>query len=177
MEELIESHLSKDELSDHDRSMLETPKSTQVNEPDEEMIRKQIKVAWDDNVDVPGVELKYGGCKYSASVANGIMYTGLLYVPEALRRKGIGTALIMKLVDSAKEKGIKEIWHTIESTEGLYTITNILKDAERKYYNTNDEEVTFQEAQDILKKKKTDGQAENGSISVGSLTVIEHLSK
>lgn len=137
----------------------------------------KMETEWDDNKTVPGVHLKLDNSTYDAYINDGVFYTGMLKVPEEERRKGIGSKLLFHLIEIAKEYGINEIRHRIQSFEGLMTITNVLNQPNRKYYLGNDKEISFQEAIEILKKKRGEGKQDDITIAVDSSTYIDQLEK
>lgn len=152
----------------------QSEKLPQQESPKDEMPTK-IEVEWDDNKHTPGVNLKLGKSTYEACIANGIFYDGMLKVPEEEKRKGIGSKLLSRLIEIAKEHDINEIWHTIQSLEGLMLINNKLKQPDRKYYLRGEEEISFQEAVEVLKIKKEEGKQNDTSIMVNSATYIDQL--
>ncbi|MBI5254655.1 hypothetical protein HY932_02650 [Candidatus Falkowbacteria bacterium] len=90
----------------------------------------------------------------------------------------VGSKLLSRLIEIAKEYGINKIWHTIQSLEGLMLINNKLKQPDRKYYlqgEGGEEEISFQEAVEVLKRKKEEGTQSDTSIMVNSATYIDRL--
>jgi len=136
-----------------------------------------IKVNWNENGELPCVQLTLGNSRYDAVLVNNALYAGMIEVPEEERRKGIGSQLLMKLVEIAKKEGVNQIVHTIQSLEGLMLISQKLKQADRKYFYQAKKEIPFSEAIEMLKRKKEEGKEADKTIMVQSTTYIDQLEK
>ncbi len=136
---------------------------------------KGIKIDWDENEALPRVQLTLGGSRYDAVLANNAFYAGMIEVPEDERRKGVGSQLLMELIEIAKKQGINQIVHTLQSAEGLILISQKLKQPDRKYYYQAKQEIPLAEAVEILKRKKEEGKEADKTIMVQSTTYIDQL--
>ena len=143
--------------------------------PEGEESPEVVKVNWDRNDELPSARLTLGSSRYDAVLAGNAFYDGMMEVPEDERRRGIGSQLLMRLVEIAKTQGINQIVHTIQSLEGLMIITKKLKQQDRKYFYQAKKEISFAEAVEILKRKKEEGKEADKTIMVQSTTYIDQL--
>lgn len=121
--------------------------------PYHEASPKTIEVTWNhlDSDEIPEVQIRLGESRYSALFVNNGFYGGKIEVPEEDRRQGIGTTLLMKMVEIAQEKGINDITHVIQSEEGLRLICNVLKEKDREYMDADFKKISFDEAHTLLR--------------------------
>jgi len=96
-------------------------------------------------------------------------------LPAEKQRTGIGTMLLKKLIEAAKERGVHLIYHHAQSLEGLLIIKNKLVVPERKYWDPkNGKELQYEEAVEILQQKKDKGVEDIGTF-VQTTTVVDEL--
>lgn len=138
-------------------------------------IPQEIQIELQQPDRILDVKLKLGDSTYGAFVVDGIIYASMLKVPEGERRKGVGSRLLYRLVEFAKDRGINEINHCFQSLEGLLLISSKLKMPTRKYYSPEGTEISLKNAVEILKRKKEEGQQDDTSIAVLSTTYIDDL--
>jgi len=132
---------------------------------------QEIQVRWDKC----DVYLTLGKSTYDACVISDICYPGIVMVPEEEREGGIGTKLLNKLVEILKERGVKTIFHHVVSLEGLMLISKKLNQPTRNYYFNDEKEVTFDEAVEIMQKKKSDGEQDDSTIMITTITDLDQI--
>lgn len=127
-----------------------------------------------EDPDIPEINISLDESTYEACIVNNTIYGGMINVPEKDRGKGIGKRLVRGLIEFAKEKNINDIIHNIQSLPGLILI-NSIKMRNRKFYFQGRKEVSYLEAQEILRKKISDNEQDDTKICIQSITAINQL--
>ena len=140
------------------------------NNFEQPQFNNEIKVTSKIEKNIEDIKISIGGSFYSCYFVDGVIYDGLMKVPEKDRRNGF-----QKMIEIAKERGVNKIIHHFQSLEGLILISKKLKMNEREYYDNKGLKVEFEEAKEILTAKKQSDNKDNLAIFISSTTFVNSL--